>query len=118
MDISMDKKLTVRLPKNLRKKLDNVATELDITTISYVKISLYTAMNLSPFKFKSDMKVDNIISEIPSEKDGRINLPISNKLNELLRKNAKKYDVYVSELILAIIIISLKNYDNDKEIIN
>lgn len=118
MDISMDRKLTIRLPKNLRKKLDDVATELEMTTISYVKISLYTTMNLSPFKFKSDIKVDNIISEIPSEKDSRINLPISNKLNELLRKNAKKYDVYVSALILAIIIISLKNYDNDKETIN
>lgn len=120
MNIAMDKNLTIRLSKNLRRGLDAAANKLELTTNSYIKVSLYTILELSPFKFRlgqltTDIKLNDIISEIPSGRESRINLPISDELNELLRKNAKKYNITVSELVLSVIMISLKSYDNDKE---
>ena len=98
--------------------MDAAANKLELTTNSYIKVSLYTILNLSPFKFRTDIKLNDIISEIPIGRESRINLPISDELNELLRKNAKKYNITVSELVLSVIMISLKSYDNDKETIN
>ena len=110
MDIAVDKNLTIRLPKNLRGGLDAAANKLELTTNSYIKVSLYTILDLSPFKVKTDIKLNDIISDIPSGNESRIHFLISDELNELLRKKAKKYNISVNKLVLSAIMISLKSH--------
>ena len=64
MDIDRDRRLTIRLPKNLKEKLNDTASKLEITANSYIKVSFYILLNM--YAFRSDMKLDTIISDIPS----------------------------------------------------
>lgn len=111
MDIDRDRRLTIRLPKNLKEKLNDTANKLEITANSYIKVSLYILLNM--YAFRSDMKLDTIISDIPSGREDRISLDVSDELNNVLKVYAKKYSLTVNELILVIIMASLKNYDDN-----
>lgn len=112
MDISREKVLTFRLPRAVKEKLNNIANKLEIPNMTYIKLSLYTMLNLSPFKFKSDIKLDDIISDIPRDRDGKINLAISDELHSILKAKAKEYSITVNALILSIVLASLQSYDN------
>ena len=112
MDISREKVLTFRLPRAVKEKLNNIANKLEIPSMTYIKLSLYTMLNLSPFKFKSDIKLDDIISDIPRERDEKINLAISDELHSILKAKAKEYSITVNALILSIVLASLQSYDN------
>ena len=112
MDISREKVLTVRLPRAVKEKLNNIANKLEIPSMTYIKLSLYTMLNLSPFKFKSDIKLDDIISDIPRDRYEKINLAISDELHSILKAKAKEYSITVNALILSIVLASLQSYDN------
>ncbi|WHS05187.1 hypothetical protein O2U01_11165 (plasmid) [Ligilactobacillus salivarius] len=112
MDISREKVLTFRLPRAVKEKLNNIANKLEIPSMTYIKLSLYTMLNLSPFKFKSDIKLDDIISDIPRDRDDKINLAISEELNNILKAKAKEYSITVNALVLSIVLASLQSYDN------
>ena len=112
MDISREKVLTFRLPRAVKEKLNNIANKLEIPSKTYIKLSLYTMLNLSPFKFKSDIKLDDIISDIPRDRDEKINLAISDELHSILKAKAKEYSITVNALILSIVLASLQSYDN------
>ncbi|MGI7384101.1 hypothetical protein [Ligilactobacillus salivarius] len=112
MDISREKVLTFRLPRAVKEKLNNIANKLEIPSMTYIKLSLYTMLNLSPFKFKSDIKLDDIISDIPRDRDEKINLAISDELHSILKAKAKEYSITVNALILSIVLASLQSYDN------
>ncbi|MBE5068038.1 hypothetical protein INF23_10780 [Ligilactobacillus salivarius] len=112
MDISREKVLTFRLPRAVKEKLNNIANKLEIPSMTYIKLSLYTMLNLSPFKFKSDIKLDDIISDIPRDRDDKINLAISDELHSILKAKAKEYSITVNALILSIVLASLQSYDN------
>lgn len=112
MDISREKVLTFRLPRAVKEKLNNIANKLEIPSMTYIKLSLYTMLNLSPFKFKSDIKLDDIISDIPRDRDNKINLAISDELHSILKAKAKEYSITVNALILSIVLASLQSYDN------
>ena len=112
MDISREKVLTFRLPRAVKEKLNNIANKLEIPSMTYIKLSLYTMLNLSPFKFKSDIKLDDIISDIPRDRDNKINLAISDELHSFLKAKAKDYSITVNALILSIVLASLQSYDN------
>ncbi|MGN9041675.1 toxin-antitoxin system HicB family antitoxin [Ligilactobacillus salivarius] len=112
MDISREKVLTFRLPRAVKEKLNNIANKLEIPSMTYIKLSLYTMLNLSPFKFKSDIKLDDIISDIPRDRDGKVNLAISDELHSILKAKAKEYSITVNALILSIVLASLQSYDN------
>ena len=112
MDISREKVLTFRLPRAVKEKLNNIANKLEIPSMTYIKLSLYTMLNLSPFKFKSDIKLDDIISDIPRDRDDKINLAISDELHSILKAKAKAYSITVNALILSIVLASLQSYDN------
>lgn len=112
MDISREKVLTFRLPRAVKEKLNNIANKLEIPRMTYIKLSLYTMLNLSPFKFKSDIKLDDIISDIPRDRDDKINLAISDELHSILKAKAKEYSITVNALILSIVLASLQSYDN------
>lgn len=112
MDISREKLLTFRLPRAVKEKLNNIANKLEIPSMTYIKLSLYTMLNLSPFKFKSDIKLDDIISDIPRDRDDKINLAISDELHSILKAKAKEYSITVNALILSIVLASLQSYDN------
>ncbi len=112
MDISREKVLTFRLPRAVKEKLNNIANKLEIPSMTYIKLSLYTMLNLSPFKFKSDIKLDDIISDIPRDRYEKINLAISDELHSILKAKAKEYSITVNALILSIVLASLQSYDN------
>ena len=112
MDISREKVLTFMLPRAVKEKLNNIANKLEIPSMTYIKLSLYTMLNLSPFKFKSDIKLDDIISDIPRDRDDKINLAISDELHSILKAKAKEYSITVNALILSIVLASLQSYDN------
>ncbi|MYY65754.1 hypothetical protein FYL25_10225 [Lactobacillus salivarius] len=112
MDISREKLLTFRLPRAVKEKLNNIANKLEIPSMTYIKLSLYTMLNSSPFKFKSDIKLDDIISDIPRDRDDKINLAISDELHSILKAKAKEYSITVNALILSIVLASLQSYDN------
>ena len=112
MDISREKVLTFRLPRAVKEKLNNIANKLEIPSMTYIKLSLYTMLNLSPFKFKSDIKLDDIISDIPRDRDEKINLAISDELHSILKAKAKEYSITVNALIFSIVLASLQSYDN------
>ena len=112
MDISREKLLTFRVPRAVKEKLNNIANKLEIPSMTYIKLSLYTMLNLSPFKFKSDIKLDDIISDIPRDRDDKINLAISDELHSILKAKAKEYSITVNALILSIVLASLQSYDN------
>ena len=112
MDISREKVLTFRLPRAVKDKLNNIANKLEIPSMTYIKLSLYTMLNLSPFKFKSDIKLDDIISDIPRDRYEKINLAISDELHSILKAKAKEYSITVNALILSIVLASLQSYDN------
>lgn len=112
MDISREKVLTFRLPRAVKEKLNNIANKLEIPSMTYIKLSLYTMLNLSPFKFKSDIKLDDIIYDIPRDRDDKINLAISEELNNILKAKAKEYSITVNALVLSIVLASLQSYDN------
>ena len=112
MDISREKVLTFRLPRAVKEKLNNIANKLEIPSMTYIKLSLYTMLNLSPFKFKSDIKLDDIISDIPRDRYEKIILAISDELHSILKAKAKEYSITVNALILSIVLASLQSYDN------
>ena len=112
MDISREKVLTFRLTRAVKEKLNNIANKLEIPSMTYIKLSLYTMLNLSPFKFKSDIKLDDIISDIPRDRYEKINLAISDELHSILKAKAKEYSITVNALILSIVLASLQSYDN------
>lgn len=112
MDISREKLLTFRLPRAVKEKLNNIANKLEIPSMTYIKLSLYTMLSSSPFKFKSDIKLDDIISDIPRDRDDKINLAISDELHSILKAKAKEYSITVNALILSIVLASLQSYDN------
>ena len=72
MDTNKIYKLTVRMPKELKENLIYASNKLNITSNTFMKISLYVYLNLSFFNLAYATSIN--ISKIPKERNARLSL--------------------------------------------
>lgn len=109
MDTNKIYKITVRMPKELRENLTYAANKLNITSNTFMKISLYSYLNLSLFSLADAAPIN--ISKIPKDRSVRINLIVDDELHTILEIHAQKYNLTINDLILYTILVSLNDYD-------
>ena len=109
MDTNKIYKLTVRMPKELRENLIYASNKLNITSNTFMKISLYAYLNLSFFNLAYTTSFN--ISEIPKERNARLSLIVDDELHTILEMHAQKYNLTINDLILYTILVSLNAYD-------
>lgn len=109
MDTNKIYKITVRMPKELRENLTYAANKLNITSNTFMKISLYSYLNLSLFSLADAAPIN--ISKIPKDRSVKINLIVDDELHTILEIHAQKYNLTINDLILYTILVSLNDYD-------
>lgn len=109
MDTNKIYKITVRMPKELRENLIYAANKLNITSNTFMKISLYSYLNSSFFSLADTTPIN--ISKIPKDRSDRINLIVDDELHTILEIHAQKYNLTINDLILYTILVSLNDYD-------
>lgn len=109
MDTNKIYKITVRMPKELRENLIYAANKLNITSNTFMKISLYSYLNSSFFSLANATPIN--ISEIPKERNTRINLIVDDELHTILEIHAQKYNLTINDLILYTVLVSLNAYN-------
>lgn len=109
MDTNKIYKITVRMPKELRENLTYAANKLNITSNTFMKISLYSYLNLSLFSLADAAPIN--ISKIPKDRSVRINLIVDDELHTILEIHVQKYNLTINDLILYTILVSLNDYD-------
>lgn len=109
MDTNKIYKITVRMPKELRENLIYAANKLNITSNTFMKISLYSYLNSSFFSLADAIPIN--ISKIPKDRSTRINLIVDDELHTILEIHAQKYNLTINDLILYTILVSLNDYD-------
>ncbi|OQQ82029.1 helix-turn-helix domain-containing protein [Ligilactobacillus salivarius] len=109
MDTNKIYRITVRMPKELRENLIYAANKLNITSNTFMKISLYSYLNSSFFSLANATPIN--ISKIPKDRSARINLIVDDELHTILEIHAQKYNLTINDLILYTILVSLNDYD-------
>ena len=109
MDTNKIYKLTVRMPKELKENLIYASNKLNITSNTFMKISLYVYLNLSFFNLAYATSIN--ISKIPKERNARLRLIVDDELHTILEMHAQKYNLTINDLILYTILVSLNAYD-------
>lgn len=109
MDTNKIYKLTVRMPKELKENLIYASNKLNITSNTFMKISLYVYLNLSFFNLAYATSIN--ISKIPKERNARLSLIVDDELHTILEMHAQKYNLTINDLILYTILVSLNSYD-------
>lgn len=107
MDTNKIYRITVRMPKELRENLTYAANKLNVTSNTFMKISLYAYLKVSFFSLTDATPIN--ISKIPKDRSARINLIVDDELHTILEIHAQKYNLTINDLILYTILVN--DYD-------
>lgn len=93
ISIENSRKLTIRLPDELKDNLKNTANDLGFTLTSFLRIVIFKYLDVPELP-----DIDKF--DLPKEKDARINFTVNNWTYTILQRQSNKYNLSITDLVV------------------
>ena len=93
ISIENSRKLTIRLPDELKDNLKNTANDLGFTLTSFLRIAIFKYLDVPELP-----DIDKF--DLPKEKNARINFTVNNWTYTILRRQSDKYNLSITDLVV------------------